>query len=119
MKYLKKFNESISKPSRQIIEDICLELKDIGLDYEIWYDTDIHIEKLGINNKFKWEEVKDCVLRLKDYIGDYLIRIKFLTEYDDDYNDITFTDSDNLDSKTKIDGDIFLIKIICSSVFGD
>ena len=66
MKHLKKFNESTNWND---IKDICIELEDIGMTVEIDdYGVEIFAE-----DKIIWEDVKDCLLRLKDYLGeDYL-----------------------------------------------
>jgi len=91
MKYLRKFNESI----REDIEDILLELKDIGFtidiipkQYKAYSTGTIFIEKSENENytyrddgynrlEFKWEEIKDCVLRLKDYLGKNFISFEY------------------------------------------
>jgi len=85
MRYLKKFNESIS---RETIEDILLELKDIGLTIEFrdeYATKDDYYSRIGTGNGFilvyytgeydyiKYDDIKDCLLRVKDYLGDNFI----------------------------------------------
>ncbi len=74
MKHLKKYNESIEeKKSFEDIRDICLELEDDGFDifYAGFYTTGatcaIRIAKPS--EKFLYTEVKEVLLRLKDYLG--------------------------------------------------
>ena len=80
MKYLRKFNESI----QDTINDICLELSDLGF-YS--YENGINLESVilqpahgffhdkascvGIsrNTPFHFDEIKDCVYRLKNFVG--------------------------------------------------
>lgn len=74
MKYLRKYNESYI--NIEDIKDICLELTDLGIVISI-SSTDayrnknvIYFHNYNIHNGMKWNDVKDCLLRLKDYLGD-------------------------------------------------
>jgi len=76
MKHLKSFNESIS---REVVKDICLELEDLGMTSEIkefqWQGYTQCVIIFNIKYKYKqtsyvlWDDVKDCLLRLKKYLG--------------------------------------------------
>jgi len=84
MKHLKKFNES---NTLDVIKDICIELEDLefkmsyqknpefGNSITIFgyyegsnsvYDRDMRMIVKGTN----FNSIKDCILRLKDYLGD-------------------------------------------------
>jgi len=73
MKYLKRFNESVSFE----IDDILLELNDIGFktsksENEELGEFFINIEKDGnlpSQQIFKFSEISDSLLRLVDYLG--------------------------------------------------
>jgi len=92
MKYLRKFNEAVSPEltpkEMQDIEDILLEVKDIRMFihfsensiYKNWLNqipynfiscTDI--SSLSI----KWKDIKDCVLRVKDYLGNKYVSFSY------------------------------------------
>lgn len=80
MKYLRKFNESV----QDTINDICLELSDLGFysdrngvnfesviiqpAHNSFYDK---VSYVGIskNTPFHFDEIKDCVYRLKNFVG--------------------------------------------------
>lgn len=88
MKYLRKFNESIDddfgKSIEQTINDVCLELSDLGFysdrngrnlgsviiqpahGYAFDKSSYVGISK---NVPFHFDEIKDCVYRLKDIVG--------------------------------------------------
>ncbi len=51
------------------LEDICLELEDIGFSVYIQTDNYVSITK-GFNGRFKYKEVEEVVNRLKEYLGD-------------------------------------------------
>ena len=68
MKYLKKFNES----KKQDLEDIILELKDLGIDA---YINDDCIDISNYGRPLRWRKIKDCVLRLINYLGDLITKI--------------------------------------------
>jgi len=84
MKHLKKFNESNDIEN---IEDICLELKDLGLFIKIidpnGYPpySSIYIEtpmpRTSDSRLFYWNDLEDCVLRLRDYLNDRYIGIYY------------------------------------------
>jgi hypothetical protein len=76
MKYIKLYEE-IDKDSviykMQTIRDILLEVEDIGYE-TIVSNNYLAIQKWNNNfndaeNKINFGEVKDCLLRLKDYLG--------------------------------------------------
>ncbi len=71
MKHLKKYNESIEQKSLQDIKDILLELEDEGFITRI--ATRRGIATITITNHnvtyFKYPDVKETMLRLKDYLG--------------------------------------------------
>jgi len=76
MKHLKKFNESVGDISFEDIKDICLELEDLGMKVSIirtGYENNIveyYIEfSTEIDQGIYWNDIKDCLLRLKDYLG--------------------------------------------------
>ncbi len=70
MKHLKKYNEN-SDISKSDLQDICLELEDNGFEVEFKYRYGLNHIKISKNNKsFKYDEVKEVMLRLKEYLGD-------------------------------------------------
>ncbi len=74
MKYLKKYNESVEEKSMEDIRDICLELEDEGFKVEFKHE---HFDSIRIskpNKTFKYEEVKEVMLHLKDYLSHWYIR---------------------------------------------
>ena len=98
MKYLKKFNETINIED---LRDICLELEDINIRCSFipsWNRRDgliisicgkvIDGKKVDDYNYVYFSEIKDTLLRIKDYLGDKFIRFKYTTMFDDplDYN---------------------------------
>lgn len=87
MKYLKLYEEMelANQMSQLDIEDILLEVKDIGYDVVVEenfkhtiYDRNdgLYYIKIYKNAEIpvNFDEIKDCVLRLKDYLGDRYIR---------------------------------------------
>jgi len=94
MKYLRKFNESVDTDN---LEDILLELEDMGigssyvhespghqlsdLTYEkSWIRISIDLIKSYNNNIYiNWDDVKDCILRIKNYLGDRFIDFRCTT----------------------------------------
>ena len=66
MKHLKRFNESNEISD---IEDILLELKDMGAEIEIVKGT-YKYARIYFDNGVYWKDIKDCILRLKCYLGD-------------------------------------------------
>ena len=107
MIYLKNFNESIGedlenrKKINEDINDILLELTDIGIKVELLpyfislnknskhYKYQGHLSSINITGKtdngmvhcIEWPDVKDCVLRLKDYLGDKFIEFNYTGVY--------------------------------------
>jgi len=93
MKYLRKYNESYI--NIEDIKDICLELTDLGIVISI-SSTDayrnknvIYFHNYNIHNGMKWNDVKDCLLRLKDYLGDKFIEFGYSSVTNLYYNHIT------------------------------
>jgi len=134
MRYLEKFNwfkkEKVIKipiyePSTEIskvdIEDISLELEDLGFKFYIerpYTGDSLHIYDEFIGSSFiifqkedlttKWSDIKDCILRLKDYLGNRYVTFRCSTFYKGRgvYN--TYS---TLDENTKIKGKINYINI--------
>ena len=103
MKYLEKFNwfrkkekeKEVDTPLKdideQVIKDICLELEDLGLF--ITYEDNMIIGLSGgkIDYPFQtcnevkfighieWENMKDSILRLKEYLGNRYIKFWYRT----------------------------------------
>ncbi len=94
MKYLKLFNESQSDSIIDDVEDICVELKDIGFQTGIgipnrFYDKQLCY--LSINRKgqyFDYNEVSEVVDRLIRYLGDKFIKLRILKDEIDDSDPI-------------------------------
>ena len=91
MRHVKMFNEMNSEISNQDIKDICLELEDLGYTIKmegfgnssnpvnsnyvkIRCNKIIHYNGLSGLTDLKWNEIKDCFLRLKDYLGDRYVQ---------------------------------------------
>ena len=82
MKYLKRFNESVSFE----IDDILLELNDIGFktsksENEELGEFFINIEKDGnlpSQQIFKFSEISDSLLRLVDYLADSKLYLQYI-----------------------------------------
>lgn len=104
MKHLRSFNEDIEywiQPGiLQDLKDICLELTDIGLSYDIFPDqeedefyvrisdkTDDEESPLGIRSEEDWITIIDCIERIKDYMK---IHGQTADEWTDEYG-ITLT----------------------------
>lgn len=80
MNNLKSFNESIlTQDQLSDLNDICLELKDIG--YRVFilqrdrglyvvkiYKTQRIVKRLGNIYYYNWDEIKDTVERIMDYV---------------------------------------------------
>lgn len=74
MKYLntyKLYEAFVDDEDIQIIKDILLEVTDIGYQVSIYKMTEYTriIINLPYEANFQFDEIKDCVLRLKDYSG--------------------------------------------------
>ncbi len=78
MKHLKKYNESANEISLQDVKDILLELEDEKFEVIVdntEYGSDVI--KITINGPdypmedFKYHNVKETLLRLKDYLGSH------------------------------------------------
>ncbi len=72
MKHLRKYNESKEDISIEDIKDICQELEDEGFSVRIIPGIDlIYINICLLSHLyFQYKDVKETVLRLKDYLGD-------------------------------------------------
>jgi len=92
MKHLKKFNES---KDIDVIKDICLELKDDGFIANVNINNShIFISGRDIDGTILWDDVKDTVSRLLDYLGDNMTEIIYC---DDKYvNRYSITDGTGL-----------------------
>jgi hypothetical protein len=97
MKHLKRFNESKVLDQTVIDEckDILLELEDIGIKTNIHsylsYDQQYNLSKQGIVNlkknwiqfffnrkeEFNYSDIEDVVERLKSYLSEYNLHIKW------------------------------------------
>jgi hypothetical protein len=79
MKYLKKYKtfESV----KEDLTDILTELTDMG--YHVMVDVDSYYEDLEVksvivlNIRNKWSELKEYVLRVKDYLGDNYLNFSY------------------------------------------
>jgi len=95
MKHLKKFNESVDN---EILGDILLELKDMDLEVTIHPISSkitylLKLEKTKViyirPNRyehqarrqevptFEWKDVKESILRIRDYLGENLIGFQY------------------------------------------
>ncbi len=75
MKHLKKYNEN-KKETLDDIHDICLELEDEGFKIEIrprnpWLENLYSVNISKYDEYFKYNEVKETMLRLKNYLDNY------------------------------------------------
>jgi uncharacterized protein (UPF0335 family) len=74
MKYIKAYESIDGDRVRfvsniiQTIKDILLEVEDLGYETHV-YDTCLIIHKPD-NKNININEIRDCLLRLKDYLGD-------------------------------------------------
>ncbi len=86
MKHLKKYNESREETLLQDIRDILLELEDNGFAVEIedicFLREQPFAIKISRNKSFRYSEVKDVLLRLKDYLTD--MSFQMLARYRDE-----------------------------------
>ncbi len=111
--YITDVNESVNDiKTWRDIHDICQELEDDGFTIKEFDSTTsfrrseigekknhrIIIHK-GLKKRFSYSEVKETVLRLKDYLGDNYIRVRadrygnlrsFNVEYDVDFDETMF-----------------------------
>lgn len=89
MKYIKLY-ESFETD----IEDILLEITDLGYLVLVHHKnadmindvSHIQIKKYQKFNKINYEEIKDCVLRLKEYLNNNRIQIECNIYYGSMYN---------------------------------
>lgn len=107
MKYIKLY-ESFNRD----IEDILLEITDIGYEYKIYENKSIYY--ITINKCSTWtftqlsidfDDIKDCLLRLKDYLGDRYVGCDFSNR-----NELSFKKVE-LNEDTKIDEDVVIFYI--------
>ena len=99
MKHLKRFNEAIDWECVNIIKDILLELEDMdiniyftgpGMRSEKWTPQfgaykkargEYMYEIMGnpiCKHFLEWDDIKDCILRLKNYIGGNFISFSYI-----------------------------------------
>ena len=136
MKYLKKFNEANNEED---IDDILLEIEDMGATIKHRIDRqypNIHfiniflhkeVEKEPIDSNdlniweevkcLDWEDIKDCLLRLKDYLGKNFREFRVVI-YEElfmagtkDYKLIELT------NRTKIKGSVYEVRIEYAKVY--
>ncbi len=88
MKYLRKYNENLkSQEILNDIEDICLELNDMnnfGRQIKVKVETEAQrdVYRVEINmSKIKFDEIKETLLRLKDYVLNYIHKTMSFTIY--------------------------------------
>ncbi len=88
MKHLKKYNENIENSTIEDIKDILLELEDEGfkVDYsnlkDIKGEDSISIKKDAAKG-FKYSDIKEVLLRLKDYLGEKLSHVSIVVPLND------------------------------------
>lgn len=78
MKYIKLY-ESFETD----IEDILLEITDIGYNVSVTHGVVSHIQiKKDVDlHNINYEEIKDCVLRIKDYLNNSGIQISKIEKF--------------------------------------
>ncbi len=102
MKHLKKYNESVSEISLQDVEDICQELKDEGfqiyniITHQSYNNKKLYIIEISRKGGFKYDDVKETLLRLKDYLGSSWIFGLLKRRWDIKYSIATFDMNDIL-----------------------
>ena len=99
MKYLTKFKNYLkhrkNKPSREDIQDIVFELEDIGIIVRVVNEASrgevayilgsfalpyAYIPDDWSQIKYMaWDDIKDCILRLKDYLGNKFLHFRYST----------------------------------------
>src|ERR1035437_1521582 len=87
MKHIKTFESHIENEMTEDIKDICLELEDKGLIVSLISEWDykyILVTKgcelpVIMREEFDYEDVREVMDRLKDYIGDRFISIWVMT----------------------------------------
>ncbi len=97
MKHLRKYNESVEQITSQDVKDILLELEDEGFKVKIehcdWLIEDIYTAEISKYNKsFKYDEVKETLLRLKEYLGVNLYNT-YVTTTQNDYTSCIFDEN--------------------------
>lgn len=77
-------DEDIDDEVEKTLRDICLELEDLG--YNIIINVEVGINSLVINNglgfdspTMDWEDIKEYLLRVKDYLGNKYIGFSCFT----------------------------------------
>lgn len=116
MKYLKHINESIADNIKQDIIEIGYDITDgdrfimIVDQSDNSYNTNKNIYFVFIqryineyeisseSDEFHFNEIKDCVLRMKDYLGDRFISFEFISSHD-----IEWTELNDVCENTRID----------------
>jgi hypothetical protein len=96
MRYLRKYNESKAfiqnSPIKSEIEDILLELTDIGFGalVRMWYDNppgsrvpnEFCKVKVGREEKFTYSQIEDVIERIKDFLTDYDFYVYNFTNFE-------------------------------------
>ncbi len=88
MKHLRKYNESKEEISLQDVKDICQELEDEGFQVDLkecgilkYYGCECFYIRIRKNTRtikyFEYKDVKEVLLRLRDYIGHAMTSIHF------------------------------------------
>ena len=123
MKHLEKFNWFRKKTeiSDDVIKDIYIELKDLGfgdISMHKW-STSIGTERskryhgyiCGMNfNGIPWKDIKDTILRIKDYLGINYKKFEYTTRYNPS-GLIPNCFQSKLNEKTDIKDDIYKFMI--------
>lgn len=84
MKYLKTYESLDNEETTKTLREICLELEDIGytifiVDNSYMHSIDISRQVIGeiYKRSIKFSDIKEYLLRMKDYLGDKYIRCTF------------------------------------------
>lgn len=111
MKYLKRFNESNQIDQSVIDEckDILLELEDIGIKTNIHsylsYSPQKNNEKwiqffFNRVEEFDYSDIEDVVERLKSYLSEYNLHIKWMSPTEQEDNKLTIKTTRIMDPTT-------------------
>ncbi len=84
MKHLRRYNESKEEPTLQDVKDILLELEDEGFKVKL-RNSDKKSKSSAFyiliemkDEYFKYQDVKEVLLRLKDYLEEYLLSVNIV-----------------------------------------
>ncbi len=118
MKYLKRYNESVSEPDYDLIEDIkdiFLELRDEEFEFTIVpIDTKVPSIYICRDMLYNWSDVKEYFDRALEVIGNNWVLDAIVITYSDkahkmdtgDIEELTFDTYDELNN-TVIDGMLY------------